>query len=47
VIAATGLGPVLASEAAILSDLPPGLYTAIVAGKASSGVGLIEIYNLP
>jgi hypothetical protein len=35
------------SEAAIIADLPPGLYTTIVAGKGSSGVGLIEIYNLP
>jgi hypothetical protein len=30
------------SEAAIIADLPPGLYTTIVVSKASSGVGLIE-----
>jgi hypothetical protein len=45
-IEATQIPPPMDSEAAIIADLPPGLYTAIVAGKASSGVGLIEIYNL-
>jgi hypothetical protein len=35
------------SEAAIIADLPPGLYTTIVAGKGLAGIGLIEIYNLP
>jgi hypothetical protein len=35
-------------ESAIVTTLPPGAYTAIVAGKdAGTGVGLIEIYNLP
>ena len=34
------------TECAIIADLPPGLYTAIVASKGSTGVGLIEIYNL-
>jgi hypothetical protein len=46
-IEATRIPPPMDSEAAIIADLSPGLYTAIVAGKASSGVGLIEIYNLP
>lgn len=35
------------SESAIVAGLPPGLYTTIVAGNGTSGVGLIEIYNLP
>lgn len=34
-------------ESAILANLPPGPYSAIVAGKGADGVGLIEIYNLP
>jgi hypothetical protein len=46
-IETSGLAPATDSEAAIIADLRPGLYTTIVAGKASSGVGLIEIYNLP
>jgi hypothetical protein len=34
-------------EAAIFVALPPGPYTAILAGKdGSSGLGLVEIYNL-
>ena len=46
-IEATTIAPTMEAEAAILADLPPGPYTAIVSGKASSGVGLVEIYNLP
>jgi hypothetical protein len=46
-IEATTIAPTMDSEAAILADLPPGAYTAVVGGKASSGVGLVEIYNLP
>jgi probable HAF family extracellular repeat protein len=45
-IEATQIPPTMDSEAAIIADLPSGLYTAIVAGKGSNGVGLIEIYNL-
>jgi hypothetical protein len=34
-------------ESCIYMPLPPGLYTAILAGKnGGTGVGLIEIYNL-
>jgi hypothetical protein len=44
----TGIPPNDSSESAILADLPPGAYTAIVAGKnAASGTALIEVYNLP
>jgi hypothetical protein len=46
-IEATKIPPSSNQESAIVADLPPGLYTAIVAGNGSSGVGLIEIYNLP
>ena len=46
-IEAPQIPPVLDAESTIIADLPSGLYTAIVAGKGSSGVGLIEIYNLP
>jgi hypothetical protein len=46
-IEATGLAPGEDSESAVLITLPPGNYTAIVAGKdGSSGVALIEVYGL-
>jgi len=42
-----GLAPKKAQEAAILINLPPGAFTAILAGKdGGTGVGLVEIYNL-
>ncbi len=42
-----GLAPTVSAEAAIYLTLPPGNYTAIVAGKAgATGVGLVEVYNL-
>lgn len=47
-IEATGLAPTDSHESAILADLAPGAYTAIVQGKSGgSGVGLVEIYYLP
>jgi hypothetical protein len=45
-IEATQIPPANDSESGIVADLSPGLYTAIVAGKAAGGVGLIEVYNL-
>lgn len=33
-IEATGIQPADDAESAIVADLPPGLYTAVVAGKA-------------
>jgi hypothetical protein len=45
-IEATGLAPAMDSEAAIVADLQPGAYTAILAGKDGTGIGLIEVYNL-
>ena len=46
-IAAAGLQPTNDSESAIVMRLPPGRYSAIVAGKnRSSGVGVVEVYHL-
>ena len=45
---AAGLAPSNPNEAAILSPLAPGGYTAIVRGHDSNtGVALVEAYNLP
>jgi hypothetical protein len=45
---AAGLAPSNPNEAAILSPLAPGGYTAVVRGHGSnSGVALVEAYNLP
>jgi hypothetical protein len=45
-ITAAGLAPSNAKESAIAATLPPGLYTAILAGhNASIGVGLVEVYD--
>jgi cytochrome c peroxidase len=44
---ANGLALANPNESAIFTSLPPGQFTAILAGKnGSSGVGTIEIYNL-
>ena len=46
-IEATGLMPEDDAESALLAELAPGSYTAIVAGRDGSvGVGLVEIYAL-
>jgi hypothetical protein len=46
-IEGTGLAPSDDHEAAILTDVSPGVYTAILAGKNNgTGVGLVEIYNV-
>ena len=43
----TTIPPVDDREAAILADLTPAAYTAIVRGKnGTTGVGLMEVYNL-
>jgi hypothetical protein len=43
----SGLAPTDARESAMILQLQPGAYTAIVRGKnGSAGVGLVEIYNL-
>lgn len=42
-----GLTPSNALESAVVAILPPGAYTAVVAGKnGSSGTGLVEVYNI-
>jgi glucose/arabinose dehydrogenase len=47
-ISAANLAPTNSLESAIIATLPPGGYTAIVAGKnRSTGVGLVEAYRLP
>lgn len=46
-IEATGIPPTDDLEAALVMELPPGAYTAILAGKGdASGVGLVEVYDL-
>jgi len=46
-LTANGLAPVDPKESGIFTTLPPGAYTAILAGKNGGiGLGLIEIYNL-
>lgn len=46
-ITADGLAPRDPAEAALRVTLPPGAYTAVVAGKDNTpGVGLVELYDL-
>jgi hypothetical protein len=43
----SGLAPNVASESAIIADLQPGNYTAIVHGvNNTTGVALVEVYDL-
>ncbi|HEU0273492.1 MAG TPA: hypothetical protein VFQ83_03075 [Candidatus Udaeobacter sp.] len=43
----SGLAPGQRSESAIIAQLPPGNYTAIVRGVSNTtGVGLIEVYDI-
>jgi photosystem II stability/assembly factor-like uncharacterized protein len=44
---AAGLAPTNQLEAGLVATLPPGLYTALLAGlNSGAGVGLVEIYDL-
>jgi len=46
-LVAAGLAPSHHLEAAIATTLPPGTYTALLAGENNSvGVGLVEVYDL-
>ena len=46
-ITASGLAPADGRESAIIAELPPGNYTAIVRGvNETTGVGLVEVYDL-
>jgi hypothetical protein len=45
-ITAAGLAPSNMKESAIAATLPPGMYTAILAGvNDGTGVGLVEVYD--
>ena len=47
-VAATGLQPGDDRESVLVQTVPPGNYTAIVRGKNNTtGVGLVEVYNIP
>jgi hypothetical protein len=46
-LTARGLAPPNLLESGIFASLPPGAFTAILAGKNSgTGIGLVEIYNV-
>ncbi len=46
-ISAAGLAPLDDREAALIMELPPGDYTAIVRGKGdATGIALVEIYRV-
>ena len=46
-LVALGLAPQDPNESGIVATLPPGLYTALMAGKnQTSGIGLVEIYDV-
>jgi hypothetical protein len=46
-IIAAGLAPTNDLEAAVSVTLPPGLYTALLAGRHNGlGIGLVEIYDI-
>ncbi len=45
---ALNIAPVNPGESALVATLPPGPYTAIVAGRnGGTGIGLIEVYAIP
>jgi hypothetical protein len=46
-LVAAGLAPTNNLEAGVAATLPPGLYTALLAGlNNSTGIGLVEVYDL-
>ena len=46
-IAAAGLAPAADAEAALIVDVMPGAYTAVLSGKnGGTGIGLVEVYDL-
>ena len=45
-VSQNGVAPKSELESALYLSLPPGEYTAVVSGKASTGVGLVEIFHV-
>jgi hypothetical protein len=46
-LSAHGLAPQNTNESGIFASLPPGAFTAILAGtNGGTGIGLVEIYNV-
>jgi hypothetical protein len=46
-LTANGLGLTDPKESGIFATLPPGPFTAILAGKSGGvGIGLVEVYDL-
>jgi hypothetical protein len=46
-LTAAGLAPTNPKESAVAMTLPPGAYTALLAGlNNTTGVGLVEVYDL-
>jgi ligand-binding sensor domain-containing protein len=45
-VEATTIAPSHDLESAIVMQLPPGAYTAVVRGREGAGLGLIEVYDL-
>jgi hypothetical protein len=45
-IEATGLAPKDDKESAIIQSLPEGNYTAVLRGKNSTGIGLVEVFDV-
>jgi hypothetical protein len=46
-ILAAGLAPTNALESGIAATLPPGLYTALLAGRNNNvGIGVVEVYDI-
>jgi hypothetical protein len=42
----SGHAPTAASESAIIANLQPGNYTAILGGVSTTGTALVEVYDL-
>jgi hypothetical protein len=46
-LTSAGLAPTDQLEAGLIATLPPGLYTALLAGlNNGTGIGLVEVYDL-
>lgn len=43
----SGHAPTSPQESAIIAQLPPGNYTAVVVPNGTTGVGLVEVFTLP